>query len=51
MIKSRLVQEAVHLMLESGEFEKAVESIAAGDTDPYTETDRLILPKLGLAGG
>lgn len=51
MIKSRLVQEAVHLMLESGEFEKAVESIATGDTDPYTETDRLILPKLDLAGG
>lgn len=49
MVKSRLIREAARIMLESSEFEKAVESIARGDTDPYTETDRLILPKLGLA--
>jgi LAO/AO transport system kinase len=48
MVKGRLIQETVHLITASGEFDKAVESIVKGNTDPYTETERLILPKLGL---
>jgi LAO/AO transport system kinase len=48
MIKSRLLQEVFASITEEGEFEKAVESILQGETDPYTASDELILKKLGL---
>ncbi|MBW2609609.1 MAG: methylmalonyl Co-A mutase-associated GTPase MeaB [Deltaproteobacteria bacterium] len=48
MVKSRLIQEVFGSLTESGEFEKAVESIVEGKTDPYTATDDLVLPKLDL---
>ena len=49
MVKSRLLQEVFAQLAESGEFEKAVDSIVEGKTDPYTAADKLILPKLGLS--
>ena len=48
MVKSRLIHEVLTRLSESGEFEKAVESIVEGRIDPYTASDNLILPKLGL---
>ncbi|MGD2126073.1 MAG: methylmalonyl Co-A mutase-associated GTPase MeaB [Desulfobacteraceae bacterium] len=48
MIKNRLIQEVFDELSESGEFQKAVESIVAGELDPYTACDDLIVPKLGL---
>ena len=48
MIKSRLLQEVFASIAEEDEFEKAVESILQGETDPYTASDELILKKLGF---
>ncbi len=47
MIKNRLVQEVLDQLIEGGEFERAVEAILAGETDPYTASDNLVLSKLG----
>jgi len=47
MVKNRLVQEVLDQMVESGDFEHAVEAILAGETDPYTASDNLVLSKLG----
>jgi len=47
MIKSRLIQEVLDQLIEGGEFERAVEAILAGETDPYTASDNLVLSKLG----
>jgi LAO/AO transport system kinase len=49
LVKDRLIQEVFDLLAESGEFEKAVDSIVQGKTDPYTASDDLILPKLALS--
>jgi LAO/AO transport system kinase len=46
MIKSRLIQEVLDRLLETGEFDGAVDAVAAGETDPYTACDDLLLPKL-----
>jgi len=46
MVKSLLLQEVFEHLTGSGEFEEAVNSVAAGETDPYTACDNLILPKL-----
>jgi LAO/AO transport system kinase len=46
MIKNRLIQEVLDRMLESGEFDRAVDAVAAGETDPYTACDDLLVPKL-----
>jgi LAO/AO transport system kinase len=51
MVKNRLIQEIFDRLTETGEFEKAVDSIVEGKTDPYTASDNLILPKLGLSNG
>jgi LAO/AO transport system kinase len=48
MIRSRILQEVVDHLRESGEFEKAVDSVMEGKTDPYTACDSLVLPKLRL---
>jgi len=46
MIKNRLIQEVMDRMLDSGEFDRAVDAVVAGDMDPYTACDDLLLPKL-----
>ena len=47
MVKNRLVEEVLNDLTETGQFEKAVESIIEGNVDPYTACDSLVLPKLG----
>jgi len=44
-VKSRLIQEVFARLTEGDEFEKAVDSIVEGKTDPYTASDELVLPK------
>ena len=44
-VKSRLIQEVFARLAEGDEFEKAVDSILEGKTDPYTASDELVLPK------
>ena len=46
MVKNRLVEEVLNDLTETGQFEKAVESIIKGNVDPYTACDNLVLPKL-----
>jgi LAO/AO transport system kinase len=46
MVKSRLAQEVMHLLTESGELEQAVQSVINGEKDPYTIVDDLVLHKL-----
>jgi LAO/AO transport system kinase len=49
MVKSRLIQAVFYQLTESGEFERAVESIIEGKIDPYTASDNLVLPKIGFS--
>lgn len=49
LVKSRLVDEVIHRLYQTGEFESAIESIVEGNLDPYTACDNLVLPKLGLS--
>jgi len=46
MIKARLIEEVLSRLTESGEFDKAVESIVEGKVDPYTACEDLVLPIL-----
>jgi len=46
MVKNRLIQEVLNQLTESGEFEKAVDSIVEGKIDPYSAADSLVLPSL-----
>ncbi len=46
MVKNRLVEEVLNDLTETGQFDKAVESIVEGNVDPYTACDNLVLPKL-----
>jgi LAO/AO transport system kinase len=48
MIKNRLFQEVLDRLAESGDFDKAVDSIVSGETDPYTACDDLLFSKMGL---
>lgn len=43
MVKSRLIEEVFNRLIVSGDFEKAVESVAVGEMDPYTACDDLLL--------
>jgi LAO/AO transport system kinase len=47
MVRNRLVQRVLHDLLESGAFEKAVDAIMAGEVDPYTACDELVIPVTG----
>ncbi|MBW1976620.1 MAG: methylmalonyl Co-A mutase-associated GTPase MeaB [Deltaproteobacteria bacterium] len=49
MVKNRIIEEVFEKLIQSGEFEKAVNSIRAGETDPYTACEDLVIPKLNLA--
>jgi len=46
MVKGFLIQRVFSELTESGEFEKAVESIVEGKSDPYSACDNLVLPKI-----
>ncbi|MDY6970947.1 MAG: methylmalonyl Co-A mutase-associated GTPase MeaB [Thermodesulfobacteriota bacterium] len=46
MVKARLIGEITNRLAETGEFDRAVESIVEGKTDPYTACDNLLLPDL-----
>jgi LAO/AO transport system kinase len=48
MIKSRLIEEVINKLTETGEFEEAVDSIVEGDTDPYSACEKLVLPALAI---
>ena len=47
MVKSRLIHEVMERLIGSGEFDRAVDAVTAGETDPYSACDDLLLPKLG----
>ena len=47
MVKSRLIEEVMERLIESGEFDRAVDAITAGETDPYSACDDLVVSKLG----
>ena len=49
MIKARLIETVVNRLAGSEEFEGAVNSIVAGELDPYSACDRLVLPVLNVA--
>lgn len=51
MIKNRLIEEVLEKITGTGEFDKAVESIVEGKTDPYTACDNLVLPAIGVSSG
>jgi LAO/AO transport system kinase len=51
MVKNRLVEEVLNDLTETGQFDKAVESIVEGNVDPYTACDNLVLPKLDFFVG
>jgi len=46
MVKNRLIEKVSRKLMETGEFEKAVDEIVGGQTDPYTACDDLVLPML-----
>jgi LAO/AO transport system kinase len=46
MIKARLIEEVIDRLAESGEFDRAVESVVKGKIDPYTACENLVLPTL-----
>jgi hypothetical protein len=49
MVKSRLIQGVFEQLLETGDFEDAVDSVVNGETDPYTACDRLVIGKMRLS--
>jgi len=51
MIKGRLIEEVIDKLTETGEFDRAVESIAEGTSDPYTACDNLVLPTMDNLSG
>ena len=46
MVKNRLLEEVFNRLIDSGDFEKAVESVAAGEVDPYTACEDRLLPRI-----
>ncbi len=48
MIKSRLIEEALHHITGSPEFKRCVDLIIAGAKDPYSACDELLSAKLNL---
>ena len=46
MVKNRLIEDVIKKLTETGEFDRAVESIVKGRMDPYTACDNLVLSKL-----
>lgn len=50
MVKTRIVEEVIDKLTETGELDSAVESIVEGNVDPYTACDNLVLGNLSLLG-
>ena len=48
LVKNRLLEEVFNRLIDSGDFDKAVESVAAGEVDPYTACDDLLLSRIEL---
>jgi LAO/AO transport system kinase len=46
LVKNRLLEEVFNRLIDSGDFDKAVESVAAGEVDPYTACDDLLLSRI-----
>lgn len=51
MVKNRLIEEVLNKITGTGEFDRAVESIVEGKTDPYTACDNLVLPAVSVSTG
>jgi len=49
MVKNRIVESVIHKLIDTGEFDEAVESIMEERIDPYTACDSLLVSKLGSA--
>lgn len=50
MVRNRLIEEVLGKLTETGEFDRAVQAIVEGKTDPYSACDELVLPVIGLPG-
>jgi LAO/AO transport system kinase len=50
MVRTRLIEEVLGKLTETGEFDRAVQAIVEGKTDPYSACDELVLPVIGLPG-
>ncbi len=50
MVRNRLIEEVLGKLTETGEFDRAVQAIVEGKTDPYSACDGLVLPIIGLPG-
>jgi len=48
MVKGRLIETVFQELIRSGDFERSVEEIVEGKVDPYTASERLVLPRLRL---
>jgi len=46
MVKGRLIEEVLNTLTDTGDFDRAVESITEGNTDPYTACEQLVLPTI-----
>ncbi len=50
MVRNRLIEEVLGKLTETGEFDRAVQAIVEGKTDPYSACDELVLPVIGFPG-
>ena len=51
MVRHRLIEGVIKGLIESGEFDRAIDSIVEGKVDPYTACDKLVLPRLSNPSG
>jgi LAO/AO transport system kinase len=51
MVRHRLIEGVIKELTETGEFDRAIDSIVEGKMDPYTACDNLVLPKLNGTSG
>jgi GTPase len=51
MVKQRLIDVALEKIIESGDFDAAVEAIVAGESDPYNACDNLVQSRLHVSSG
>jgi len=47
MVKVRLVEDVLNMLMESGELDRAVEFVIEGKLDPYTACDNLLFSRRG----